>query len=165
MGLQPAPRTLFWARFAAIGDICMSACLYLDPSAVLRAVLESGTSPEVEDLIAAAPALISSRLSLVESARASSLATARTGQRSEARRRGVANEEALFRRRLREIVIQKYGSLDRLYLETDFSKGHLSQILRGKRSPSLATMVKLARALDVEVADFFAKTGSKRPRS
>jgi predicted nucleic acid-binding protein len=70
LGLQPAPRTLFWARFAAIGDICMPACLYLDTSAVLRAVLESGTSPEVEDLIAAAPALITSRLSLVESSRA-----------------------------------------------------------------------------------------------
>ena len=67
----------------------------------------------------------------------------------------MANEEALFRRRLREIVIQKYGSLDRFYLETDFSKGHLSQILRGKRSPSLATIVKLARALDVQVAHFF----------
>ena len=49
--------------------------------------------------------------------------------------RGVANEEALFRRRLREIVIQKYGSLDRFYLETDFSKGHLSQILRGNVAP------------------------------
>ncbi|HUN56695.1 MAG TPA: type II toxin-antitoxin system VapC family toxin [Candidatus Binataceae bacterium] len=48
----------------------MSSCLYLDTSAVLRAVLESGTSPEVEDLIAKAPALITSRLSLVESARA-----------------------------------------------------------------------------------------------
>jgi hypothetical protein len=51
----------------------------------------------------------------------------------------VANEEVLFRRRRRELVIEKYGSLDRFYLETDFSKGHLSQILRGKRSPSLAT--------------------------
>ena len=72
--------------------------------------------------------------------------------------RGVANEEALFRRRLREIVIQRYGSLDRFYLETDFSKGHLSQILRGKRSPSLTTIVKLAQALDVKVADFFQKS-------
>ncbi len=54
-------------------------------------------------------------------------------------------------------MIQKYGSLDRFYLETDFSKGHLSQILRGKRSPSLATIVKLARALDVQVADFFKR--------
>jgi hypothetical protein len=68
--------------------------------------------------------------------------------------RDVANEEALFRRRLREIVIQKYGSLDRFYLEADFSKGHLSQILRGTRSPFLATIIKLARALDVQVADF-----------
>ena len=48
----------------------MGACLYLDTSAVLRAVLESGTSPEVEELITAAPALITSRLSLVESSRA-----------------------------------------------------------------------------------------------
>jgi predicted nucleic acid-binding protein len=61
---------LFWAIFAAIGDVCMSPCLYLDTSAVLRAVLENGTSPEVEELIAAAPALITSRLSLVESSRA-----------------------------------------------------------------------------------------------
>ena len=48
----------------------MPACLYLDTSAVLRAVLESGSSPEVEAKIAAAPALITSRLSLVESSRA-----------------------------------------------------------------------------------------------
>ncbi len=65
------------------------------------------------------------------------------------------NEETLFRRRLRQLVRQKYGSLDRFYLETNFSKGHLSQILNGKRSPSLATMVKLAKALGVRVADFF----------
>ena len=51
---------------------------------------------------------------------------------------------------------EKYGSLDRFYLETNFSKGHLSQILRGQRSPSLVTIVKLAKALDVDVADFFA---------
>lgn len=69
----------------------------------------------------------------------------------------MENEEVFFRRRLRELVIEKYGSLDRFYLETDFSKGHLSQILRGKRSPSLTTIVKLARALDVQVADFFQK--------
>jgi transcriptional regulator with XRE-family HTH domain len=65
------------------------------------------------------------------------------------------DEEALFRKRLRQLVIEKYGSLDRFYLETEFSKGHLSQIIRGKRSPSLATMIKLAKVLDVRVADFF----------
>jgi transcriptional regulator with XRE-family HTH domain len=77
--------------------------------------------------------------------------------------RRVANEEALFRRRLREIVIQKYGSLDHFYLETDFSKGHLSQILRGRRSPSLTTIVKLARALDVlRGAELFLKLTSQK---
>ena len=48
----------------------MGAPLYLDTSAVLRAVLESGTSPEVEARIQAAPALLTSRLALVESSRA-----------------------------------------------------------------------------------------------
>jgi predicted nucleic acid-binding protein len=44
--------------------------LYLDTSAVLRAVLETGTSPLIERRIRTARTLISSRLSLVESCRA-----------------------------------------------------------------------------------------------
>jgi len=48
----------------------VGAPLYLDTSAVLRAVLESGTTPEIETRIGAAPALLTSRLALVESARA-----------------------------------------------------------------------------------------------
>jgi predicted nucleic acid-binding protein len=50
--------------------LAVPACLYLDTSAVLRAILESGTNPELEARIAAAPALVTSRLSLVESSRA-----------------------------------------------------------------------------------------------
>jgi predicted nucleic acid-binding protein len=48
----------------------MATCLYLDTSAVLHGILENGTSPELEAQIAAAPILITSRLSLVESSRA-----------------------------------------------------------------------------------------------
>jgi predicted nucleic acid-binding protein len=44
--------------------------LYLDTSAVLRAVLETGTSPDIERRIGSAMVLITSRLSLVESCRA-----------------------------------------------------------------------------------------------
>jgi predicted nucleic acid-binding protein len=44
--------------------------LYLETSAALRAVLERGTTPELEARIAAAPLLATSRLSLAESARA-----------------------------------------------------------------------------------------------
>ena len=63
--------------------------------------------------------------------------------------------EAAFRRQVKRLVVKRYGSLDRFYLETDFSKGHLSQIIRGRRSPSLATIVRLARLLDVEVVELF----------
>ncbi|MGA7618254.1 helix-turn-helix domain-containing protein [Candidatus Binatus sp.] len=62
---------------------------------------------------------------------------------------------ARFRRRLRKLILSKYRSLDRFYLETDFSKGHLSENLRGKGSPSVSTLIKLAEALDVEICDFF----------
>jgi predicted nucleic acid-binding protein len=48
----------------------VTAPLYLDTSAVLRAVLESGTTPEVEAAIASAPVLVTSRLALVEASRA-----------------------------------------------------------------------------------------------
>jgi predicted nucleic acid-binding protein len=44
--------------------------LYVDTSAALRAVLETGTTPEVERRLAEASPLLTSRLSLVESARA-----------------------------------------------------------------------------------------------
>jgi predicted nucleic acid-binding protein len=43
--------------------------IYLDTSAALRAVVEAGASPEIEERIAAAEAILSSRLAIVESAR------------------------------------------------------------------------------------------------
>lgn len=48
----------------------MPLILYLDSSAILRPVLEHGLAPDVERQIADAEALITSRLSLVETARA-----------------------------------------------------------------------------------------------
>ena len=48
----------------------MPVALYLDTSSVLRAVLETGTTRDVEEGIKATRVLITSRLSLVESARA-----------------------------------------------------------------------------------------------
>ena len=48
----------------------MSDVVYLDTSAVLRAVLERGLSPEVEQQLGAAPYVVTSRLALVEASRA-----------------------------------------------------------------------------------------------
>jgi predicted nucleic acid-binding protein len=44
--------------------------LYLDTSAILRAILESGTSPDIETRIRSAEILLTSRLSTVEASRA-----------------------------------------------------------------------------------------------
>lgn len=55
---------------ATASEALRAPVLYLDTSAVLRAVLEAGTSPLVERRIRDARALVSSRLSLVESCRA-----------------------------------------------------------------------------------------------
>jgi transcriptional regulator with XRE-family HTH domain len=63
--------------------------------------------------------------------------------------------ETLFRRRVRELIQEKYRSLDRFYLETGFSKGHISDILRGKGSPTIPTLEKIAGALELEVRDLF----------
>jgi predicted nucleic acid-binding protein len=46
------------------------AAVYLGTSAILRALLESGTTPEIEQQIATATVLLTSRLSQVEAARA-----------------------------------------------------------------------------------------------
>lgn len=48
----------------------MPGSLYLDTSVVLRAVIESGLTPEVERKITDAEFLVTSRLALVESSRA-----------------------------------------------------------------------------------------------
>lgn len=48
----------------------MAPALYLDTSAVLRALLETGTTPALEARIRAAAVLVTSRLALVESSRA-----------------------------------------------------------------------------------------------
>ena len=48
----------------------MSGIVYLDSSVVLQAVLERGVAPEIERRVAEADHLVTSRLSLVETARA-----------------------------------------------------------------------------------------------
>jgi predicted nucleic acid-binding protein len=66
------------------------AALYLDTSAILRALLESGTTPELEQKIATATVLLTSRLSQVEAARAllqiRALHTVSEGRLADARR-------------------------------------------------------------------------------
>jgi predicted nucleic acid-binding protein len=68
--LPRARRRAFSTRSAAIdSEAARGTLLYLDTSAVLRATLESGTTPEIDRRIRSARVLVSSRLALVESCR------------------------------------------------------------------------------------------------
>src|SRR5262249_13883144 len=69
---------------------------------------------------------------------------------------------ALFRARLKQLILERYPSLDRFYLESGLSKGHVSEILRGVSSPSVATLIKLAQALEIELKDFFISPEANR---
>ena len=68
----------------------------------------------------------------------------------------------LFRERLGQLLFERYPSLDRFYLEHEFSKGHLSHILRGRQSPSIVTLHRLADMLGVELVDFFIFPGKDK---
>jgi transcriptional regulator with XRE-family HTH domain len=57
-------------------------------------------------------------------------------------------------RRLREA---KHWSQTKLAAETGMAVSGVSQIENGHRNPNSATLIKLARALEVEVADLFPK--------
>jgi len=65
----------------------------------------------------------------------------------------VDAEAGVFTQRLKVLIQRKYRSLDGSTRQTDFSKGHLSEI-SGKGSPSVATLTKIAKALEVEMRTF-----------
>ncbi len=70
--------------------------------------------------------------------------------------------DEVFRRRLRQLVKQRYGSIDRMYLETDVSKGHIADLIRGKYSPTLTTVDRFAKALDVDPLDLLSEGREKK---
>lgn len=76
----------------------MSAAIYLDTSAILRALLEAGASPDIERGLREARVLITSRLTVVEAARAL-LRLRQSGMVAEARLADAARElDALWAR-------------------------------------------------------------------
>jgi transcriptional regulator with XRE-family HTH domain len=71
---------------------------------------------------------------------------------------------AAFARRLgaRVRLLRKEAKLTQEHLawECDLNKGFLSQVEAGKRVPSVAVLMGLARRLDVELADLFVFPGA-----
>lgn len=65
----------------------------------------------------------------------------------------VTTEALLFGRRLRELRIARHLTQEALAEAAGITATYTSDLERGKRAPSLTIILKLARALDVEVAD------------
>jgi transcriptional regulator with XRE-family HTH domain len=65
--------------------------------------------------------------------------------------------EQMIGGQIRSLRRIKNLTLDQLAETTGLSKGYLSRIERSEKSPSIATVVKLAEALDVSVAAMFGE--------
>lgn len=66
-------------------------------------------------------------------------------------------EEKKIAEKIRNLRVGKNITLDNLAERTGFTKGYLSKLENAKKVPPIATLSRIARALDVEIADFFDK--------
>ncbi|MDR1997433.1 MAG: helix-turn-helix transcriptional regulator [Candidatus Margulisbacteria bacterium] len=62
---------------------------------------------------------------------------------------------ALLAVKIKKLRERQALTLEKLAYENDISKGNLSDIENIKRSPSLATLIKIANGLDCRVRDLF----------
>lgn len=58
-----------------------------------------------------------------------------------------------FAKRMRELMVRRKLSINRLADFSGLGRGRVSEILAGKSSPTLRTLGRLAEALDVPVRD------------
>lgn len=58
--------------------------------------------------------------------------------------------------RVRELARKKHWSANRLADFSGIARGYLSDMLAGRKSPTVRTLSKIARALEVSVRDLFA---------
>lgn len=58
-------------------------------------------------------------------------------------------------RKIRQIRLQNGLTLEKMAEQTGLTKSYLSMVELGKKSPPIATLSKIAHALDVDIAAFF----------
>jgi len=69
-------------------------------------------------------------------------------------------EELRIVRKIRSLRLQNKLTLQKVAERTGFTKSYLSMVESGKKSPPIATLSKIAKALNVDIAAFFEE---KRP--
>ncbi|MGH7824502.1 MAG: helix-turn-helix domain-containing protein [Candidatus Binatia bacterium] len=71
------------------------------------------------------------------------------------------NETTGLGLRLRNTRRQRGMSLDTLAAKTSLTKSYLSKIERGEKAPSLASILKITRAFDIQVSHLFGEATDK----
>jgi transcriptional regulator with XRE-family HTH domain len=66
-------------------------------------------------------------------------------------------DEIKLAQKIRRLRLEKTITLDRLARKTGFTKGYLSKLENAKKNPPIATLSKIAKALGIEITDFFDK--------
>lgn len=64
-------------------------------------------------------------------------------------------EELRIAHKIRQVRLQNKLTLEKVAQLTGFTKSYLSMVESGKKSPPIATLSKIARALNVDIAAFF----------
>lgn len=65
------------------------------------------------------------------------------------------DQNDVVRKNITKFRTEKGYTQERLAYESEISKGYLSEIESGKKSPTVRTMVKLSKTLEVELFKFF----------
>jgi transcriptional regulator with XRE-family HTH domain len=66
--------------------------------------------------------------------------------------------------RLRQLRLAKGLTLDRLATSSELTRGYISLVERGLKIPSIAALLRLAKALDINVAYLFDENSAPAPR-
>jgi transcriptional regulator with XRE-family HTH domain len=65
---------------------------------------------------------------------------------------------------IRDLRVAKGLTLDRLAASSQLTRGYISLVERGLKVPSVAALLRMAAALDVNVAEFFEPQSAPAPR-
>jgi transcriptional regulator with XRE-family HTH domain len=64
-------------------------------------------------------------------------------------------DELIIGRKIRQIRLQNKLTLQEIARRTGFTKSYISMVELGKKSPPIASLSKIAKALDVDIGAFF----------
>ena len=81
-----------------------------------------------------------------------------SGGKSPGRFDGMISEEDIGKK-IREIRLAKGITLQRLAEMTDFTKGYISKLEHSDKGPPVATLMRIAKALEVTVSDILEERG------